>query len=146
MDKTEHTHISIFVRKTKKNSTVNIILLLHRILKTNFKCIPSTPPTPSCLAPTLVAHFRNYHMTSSLPCVHIYLLSSDWERYLWLSKHIREASMCLCAFHLEISSFFSVRVYSFFLFLRHLGNKCWRRLQRDSNKSNKICFNFGFTC
>ena len=31
----------------------------------------------------------------SLPCFHIHLLSSDWERYLWSSKYIN-SFLCLC--------------------------------------------------
>ena len=47
---------------------------------------PPFPP-PFCLASTLVAFFQNSHMAQSLPCVHIHLLSSDWERHLWSLKH-----------------------------------------------------------
>ena len=52
-------------------------------------------------------------MMSSLLCVHIHLLSSDWERHVetyHLSFHV-----FICAFHLEISSFFSVRVSYFYV-------------------------------
>ena len=51
----------------------------------NFPYISSTPP-PFCLATILVTLFWIYHMVPSLPCRHLYLLSSDWERHLWLSK------------------------------------------------------------
>ena len=38
-------------------------------------------PLPfSCLAPTLMAIIQNCHVEPSLSCVHIYLLSSDWEK------------------------------------------------------------------
>ena len=49
-----------------------------------------------------------------VPCllfIHIYLLSSGWERHLWLSKCFSQDS--ICAFNFETSSFFQHK----FLFL-----------------------------
>ena len=73
--------------------------------------IPSTA-LPSCLAPTLVVIFQNSHMVLSLLCVHKFTLfrkTSDVEMFQ-LSFHV-----FVCGFLLEISSFFRVRVSSFFL-------------------------------
>ena len=53
------------------------------------------------------------HMASSLPCVHIHLLSSDQERHLCSSKYFSWASMCLSPFFIWRSlHFFSKRLFS----------------------------------
>ena len=39
---------------------------------------------------------KRVKMAPSLPCVHIHLFSSDWERHLWLSKYLNKVSVCLC--------------------------------------------------
>ena len=54
-----------------------------------------------------MAPFKTSLVMASLPCVHIHLLSSDWERHLWLSKYFKQVSVCVvCAFPLEISPIF----------------------------------------
>ena len=52
----------------------------------------------------------NSHVTSlpSSPCVHMHLLSSDWERHLWSSKYFYWVSACLCVPFLWRSLHFSV--------------------------------------
>ena len=40
--------------------------------------------------------FKNSLVMPSLLYVHIYLLSSDWEKHLWSSKYFEYVSVCLC--------------------------------------------------
>jgi hypothetical protein len=66
------------------------------------------------------------HVAPSLPCVHIHLLSSHWERHLWLSKLFSEASV---GFYICLSSgdlfIFSVRAFHFFsYFFQYLICSC----------------------
>jgi hypothetical protein len=73
---------------------------LHTAFSDNFHSIlpPSLPLLPSsCSFPSDSSW--NYHTMSSLPFVHTHLFSSDWERYLWLSKYIDCACVFICAFH-----------------------------------------------
>jgi hypothetical protein len=53
-------------------------------------------------------------MVPSLLCVHIHLLSSDQERHWIIGTFQLSFRLFKCAFHLETSTFFLVRVSSFF--------------------------------
>ena len=48
------------------------------------------------------------------PCIHIHLLSSDWERHLWSSKCFNLAAVCFVCLSSGNLFIFSVRVSSFF--------------------------------
>ena len=92
-------------RRWRENGKEIIYLLFY------FSSIPSAPPF--FLFFLLVALTQNCHMMSSLLCVHIHLLSSDWQISMWKSKHINQISMCS---YLETSSFFCKSFPSLFLF------------------------------
>ena len=101
------------------NSAINSFYPLDTALlltSDNFTSIFLSPPSllpSSCPAPTLVALLRNCHVASSLLCVHIRLVSSDWERHLWLSKRFGYGFMCLCVPFIRRSlHFFSARHHS----------------------------------
>ena len=100
-------------------NSINLFYLLETALVLtldNFHSIfPPFLPS-SCPALTLVALIQNCHMASSLLCVHIHLLFSDWERHLWLSK----VSVKLPCVYVCLSSgdpfIFSVKISSFFFY------------------------------
>ena len=60
-----------------------------------------------------------YECKNSLTCVHILVLSSDWEWYLWSPKYIIQVSvcLCLCVTFIQRSLHFSVRAFPFFSYL-----------------------------
>ena len=62
---------------------------------------PSFLPPPSSRNP-LVASFKNSLVAPSLPCVHIHLISSDWERHLWSSKLFFLTH--ICSLHCSVES------------------------------------------
>ena len=57
-------------------------------------------------------------VVSSLPCVHIYLLSSDWERHLWSPKYIIQDSVWMCVTYIPRFLNFLVIIFPSYPYFR----------------------------